>query len=210
VSKLRRAKPDVLLHTGYNPDITLFVRQAKEAGLKVGALIGHGAGYGQYDQLIEKLGPDVQFIFNVDSPASDLLDPKLLKVADAEKLIAEMGKRYTAETKIANMPVTVSIGFNNTWIFLTDVLPRAIKKYGGVDSEALRKAALETDIPDGGTLQGYGVKFNPPGDVMAGQNARAFPTVTQYVDKKVKVIFPVALKTAEPVLPLPASHSLGQ
>ena len=32
--KLRRAQPDVILHTGYNPDITLFLRQAKEAGLK--------------------------------------------------------------------------------------------------------------------------------------------------------------------------------
>jgi ABC-type branched-subunit amino acid transport system substrate-binding protein len=30
VSKLRRAQPDVILHTGYNPDITLFLRQAKE------------------------------------------------------------------------------------------------------------------------------------------------------------------------------------
>ena len=33
VTKLRRARPDVLLHVGYNPDITLFLRQAKEAGL---------------------------------------------------------------------------------------------------------------------------------------------------------------------------------
>ena len=55
------------------------------------------------------------------------------------------------------------MGFNNTWIFLTDVLPRAIKKYGGFDAEALRKAALETDIPVGGTMQGYGVKFFRPG-----------------------------------------------
>jgi branched-chain amino acid transport system substrate-binding protein len=46
VTKLRRAKADVILHTGYNPDITLFLRQAKEAGLKWQALIGHGAGYG--------------------------------------------------------------------------------------------------------------------------------------------------------------------
>ena len=30
VTKLRRAQADVLLHTGYNPDITLFLRQAKE------------------------------------------------------------------------------------------------------------------------------------------------------------------------------------
>ncbi|HZY12608.1 MAG TPA: ABC transporter substrate-binding protein, partial [Beijerinckiaceae bacterium] len=45
VTKLRRAQPDVILHTGYNPDITLFLRQSKEAGLKFQALIGHGAGY---------------------------------------------------------------------------------------------------------------------------------------------------------------------
>ena len=35
----------------------------------------------------------------------------------------------------------------------------------------LRKAALDTDIKVGGTIQGYGVKFNPPGHAMAGQNA---------------------------------------
>jgi len=34
VTKLKRARPDVILHTGYNPDITLFLRQAKEQGLK--------------------------------------------------------------------------------------------------------------------------------------------------------------------------------
>ena len=45
----------------------------------------------------------------------------------------------------------------------------------GRDAEAIRKAAMETDIPEGGTIQGYGVKFNPPGHPMAGQNARATP-----------------------------------
>ena len=55
VTKLRRAQPDVILHTGYNPDITLFLRQSKEAGLKFMAMIGHGAGYGQIDKLIETL-----------------------------------------------------------------------------------------------------------------------------------------------------------
>jgi ABC-type branched-subunit amino acid transport system substrate-binding protein len=50
VTKLR-ARPDVLLPTGYNPDITLFLRQAKEAGHKFQALVGHGAGCAQYDLL---------------------------------------------------------------------------------------------------------------------------------------------------------------
>ena len=42
VTKLKRARPDVILHTGYNPDITLFLRQSKEQALRWSALIGHG------------------------------------------------------------------------------------------------------------------------------------------------------------------------
>src|SRR5882672_10787348 len=30
VTKLKRGRPDVIFHTGYNPDITLFLRQARE------------------------------------------------------------------------------------------------------------------------------------------------------------------------------------
>src|ERR1700730_10893881 len=41
VTKLKRAQPDVIFHTGYNPDITLLMRQAREQGLKFGALVGH-------------------------------------------------------------------------------------------------------------------------------------------------------------------------
>ena len=53
VIKLKRERPDVVFHTGYNPDITLFLRQAREMGLRFSALIGHGAGYGVYDKLKE-------------------------------------------------------------------------------------------------------------------------------------------------------------
>ena len=209
VSKLRRARPDVLLHTGYNPDITLFMRQAKEAGLKVKALIGHGAGYGQYEQIAARLGPDINWVFNVDSPDPQLIDSKKLTVAGADELKAEMKKRFKAETGSDNPSNTIGIAFNNTWIFLSDVLPRAIRKHGGIDTEALRKAAAETDIPEGGTLQGYGVKFNPPGHEMANQNARSYPIVAQYVDGKTYVVYPIALKSADPVMPLPATHGLG-
>ena len=153
VTKLRRAQPDVILHTGYNPDITLFLRQAKEAGFKFMALIGHGAGYGQIDKLIETFGKDVNYFYNVDPVAAQLLDPKTLKPGVAD-LTAEMVKRYKAETGAQEVPPHTSMGFNNAWIFLTDVLPRAIKKHGGYDPEALRKAALETDIPEGGTDAG--------------------------------------------------------
>ena len=68
VTKLKRGRPDVIFHTGYNPDITLFLRQAREQGLRFSALIGHGAGYGVYDKLKEALGRDVNHFFNVDPP----------------------------------------------------------------------------------------------------------------------------------------------
>src|SRR5215211_15820 len=66
VTKLKRARPDVIFHTGYNPDITLFARQAREQGLKFAALVGHGAGYGVYAKLKEGLGGDVNYVFNTD------------------------------------------------------------------------------------------------------------------------------------------------
>jgi branched-chain amino acid transport system substrate-binding protein len=209
VSKLRRAQPDVILHTGYNPDITLFLRQSKEAGLKFQALIGHGAGYSQIDKLYETFKDDVNYLLDVDPVPAQLLDAKTLAPGLGD-LTAEMVKRYKAESGATEVPPHTSMGFNNTWIFLTDVLPRAIKKYGGWDAEALRKAALDTDIPVGGTTQGYGVKFFPPGTPMAGQNERSSPVVMQFVAGQTKVVWPTAIKTADPVFPFPKGHAYAK
>ena len=209
VTKLRRARPDVILHTGYNPDITLLLRQAKEQGLKFKALIGHGAGYAQIAKLTETFGTDVNYVFNVDPAAAQLLDPKTLKPGLGD-LTREMVKRYQAEKGLNEVPPHASMGFNHTWVFLSDVLPRAIKKYGGIDSEALRKAALDTDIPVGGTIQGYGVKFFPPGNKMAGQNERSSPVVMQYVNGRTYIAWPNAIRTTDPILPLPKGHPYAQ
>src|SRR5437764_10484686 len=78
VTKLKRARPDVIFHTGYNPDITLFMRQAREQGLKVGAIVGQGAGYGVYEKLKESLGPDANYLFNIDPISIWLTNPKSL------------------------------------------------------------------------------------------------------------------------------------
>ena len=148
VTKLRRAQPDVILHTGYNPDITLFLRQSKEAGLKWAALIGHGAGYGQIDKLIETFKDDVNYVYNVDPVAAQLLDPKSLKAGLGE-ITAEMVKRYKAETGGNEVPPHVSMGFNQAWIFLTDVLPRAIKKHGGYRSRGAAQGRARDRHPGG-------------------------------------------------------------
>jgi branched-chain amino acid transport system substrate-binding protein len=205
VTKLKRGRPDVILHTGYNPDITLFLRQAKEQGLKWSALIGHGAGYGQFDKLYATFKDDANYIYNVDPVAAQLLNPASLAPGLGD-ITKEMVRRYKADVKGDEVPTHVSMGFNQAWIFFTDVLPRAIKKHGGVDPEALRKAALETDIPPGGTIQGYGVKFFPPGHKMAGQNERSSPVVMQFIGNDTYVVWPGSIKTKEAVLPLPKGH----
>src|SRR5262245_3662419 len=209
VTKLRSQRPDVLFHTGYAPDITLFLRQAKEQGLRVKAYVGHGAGHSQIDKLKESFGvADIEAFHSVDPVASQLLDAKKLK-AGVGDLTAEMVKRYQKEFE-PNMDAKaiaphVSMGFNNLWILLNDVLPRAIQKHGGFGPDALAKAARETDIPEGGTMMGYGVKFLPEGNPMRGQNERAFPVVFQVHEGKFEVVFPKSVSTAAPILPLPAS-----
>ena len=208
VTKLKRGRADILLHTGYNPDITLFLRQAREQGLKFKGIIGHGAGYGQIGKLTETFGSDVNYFFNVDPVAAQLLDPKSLKPGLGD-LTKEMVKRYQAVKGPSDVPPHASMGFNQSWILFTDVLPRAIKKHGGIDPEALRKAANETDIPTGGTIQGYGVKFFPPGSPMAGQNERSSPVVMQYVNGRTYVAWPKAIRTTDPIFPFPKGHPYG-
>ncbi len=203
VTKLKRARPDVVFHTGYNPDITLLLRQAREQGLKFGALVGHGAGYGVYEKLKEGLGADVNYFFNTDPISiwltnSKTLDPKLPPVI---KMVGEEFDK--AKPGVAIRSAHVGMAASNTYLFFTSVLPVAIKKYGGVDPESLRKAALDLDIKEGGTMLGFGVKFPAEGAQMAGQNERSFPVVIQYIDDKSYVVWPKSQAMRDAVLPLP-------
>ena len=208
VTKLRSQRPEVLFHTGYNPDIALFLRQAKEQGLRVKVYVGHGAGHSQLAKLKETFGNEVEGFHTVDPPASQLIDPKKLKPGLGE-LTQEMLKRYkTFEPNIPPGQIAphVSMGFNNMWILLNDVLPRAIQKHGGFGPDALAKAARETDIPEGGTMQGYGVKFHPADHAMAGQNMRAIAAVYQVIDGELKHVYPpVIASVSNPPVVLPAS-----
>src|SRR5271166_538830 len=93
VTKLKRGQPDVIFHTGYNPDITLFLRQARELGLKFSTLIGHGAGYGVYSKLKETVGADANYFFNVDPISIWQTNQKSLK-PELLPIIKEVGDAY--------------------------------------------------------------------------------------------------------------------
>jgi branched-chain amino acid transport system substrate-binding protein len=204
VTKIKRSGADVISHAGYNPDITLFLRQARENGLRFKMLFGAGAGYSQLDKLRQTFGKDIDNFCNIDPVPAQLLDPAKLApgLGDLTKVMVE---RFKAKTGATEVPPHCSMGFNQTWILLNSVLPIAKDKYGGFDPEAVRKAALDVDIPPGGTIQGYGVKFFKPGTPMSGQNERSTPVVMQNAGERITVVWPTNIRTQDPVFPLPKS-----
>ncbi len=208
VTKIKRARADVISHAGYNPDITLFLRQARESGLRFKMLFGAGAGYSQLDKLRATFGTDIDNFCNIDPVPAQLLDPAKLAPGMGE-LIKTMVSRYQAKTGATDVPPHCSMGFNQTWVLLNNVLPVAKEKYGSFEPEAIRKAALDVDIPAGGTIQGYGVKFFPPGTPLSGQNERSTPVVMQNAGEHISVVWPTNIRTRDPVFPLPKGSTYG-
>jgi branched-chain amino acid transport system substrate-binding protein len=204
IMKLKSAKPDAILHTGYFPDVVLFSRQARELGLKTKAIEGHGAGHANLPKLAEAAGGELMnYCFNVDPAPAQLLDRSKLAPGVGD-IVGEFLKRYEEKFKDSNPPTHATQGFGHAWILLNDVLPLALKKYGDLSPDSIRKASLDIDIPEGATPCGYGVKFSPPPHKMAGQNLRSYPVVVQSVNGKLGIAWPAALQTAKPVIPLPA------
>jgi branched-chain amino acid transport system substrate-binding protein len=78
VTKIKRSGADVISHAGYNPDITLFLRQARENGLRFKMLFGAGAGYSQLDKLRATFGKDIDNFCNIDPVPAQLLDPSAI------------------------------------------------------------------------------------------------------------------------------------
>src|SRR5712691_2128516 len=128
VTKLKRAKADVISHAGYNPDITLLLRQARENGFHFNMLFGNGAGYSQLDKLRATFGADIDNFCNFDPVPAQLLDPSKLGPGIGD-LINTMVARYQAKTGATDVPPHRSMGFNQTWVLLNNVLPVAKEKY---------------------------------------------------------------------------------
>src|SRR4051794_6844436 len=176
VTKLKRAKADVISHAGYNPDITLLLRQARESGLKFKMLFGNGAGYSQLDKLRATFGADIDNFCNIDPVPAQLLDAAKLApgIGDLTKI---MITRYKEKTGATDVPPHCSMGFNQTWLPLNNVLPVAKEKYGGFYSQGIPKAGLGVDIPPGGPIHGHRVKIYRPPPPLSRPNQTPTPAV---------------------------------
>jgi branched-chain amino acid transport system substrate-binding protein len=194
VMRFKAQGPDVIIATSYLEDGLLFWRQAKEANLNVKAFIGTGACHGMPDWA-KTFGDEANYIFNID-PAVGInpgaLNPK------TKAVLKEFQDKFNK--KFGHLPAThASLGFVGAQVLFEEVLPKA----GKVDPEAIRKAALTVDIPKGGTIFGFGVKFAPPAHPAAGQNLLAHPALMQWLEQQMSVVYPVEFGVKKPLIPLP-------
>ncbi|MCP4386192.1 MAG: amino acid ABC transporter substrate-binding protein [Hyphomicrobiales bacterium] len=203
VERIAADEIDVVIHAAYYPDVVRFVRKLEGAGVSLAALIGQGGGYSHIDQLEADLGTvAVNYLSNVDPATVQLIDPAAL-TPEQDAVVDSFVARWRAEEGPGEIPSHASTGYNATWVLLTEVLLRATANHGGSGPDAMRAAALEIDIPEGGTIQGYGVKFAGADSLVPGQNTRAFPVVMQYHDGETHIVWPPELATEAPVVPRP-------
>ena len=210
ILKMKAARPEVICNAGYAPDIILFQKQIRELGVKVKGMLGEGTMYNDNPGMVKALGKEAaNFLHNVDICPLQLIDPKKLTPENRglqEEFMKRALKKYNDPNPMGHYTYT----YSSTWFLLNNVLPLAIEKFGGITPDAVRQAAMQIDIPDGQTMMWYGLKFQPPESEFAGQNMRAFPVVTQWIDGKQNIVFPEALRVIDPVFPLPSGHPLGK
>ena len=191
VMKLKAAQPHIIVATSYLNDAILFWRQARELKLNVKAMIGCGGGHGTKDAA-DALGNDINYIFNVDITQPRNTNEKFCPG------ITDYSNRYQ---KIFGYPP--KSGHSLRAYMGVTVLWDVIKRAKSMDPEAIRKAALETDIPEGTTPTGWGVKFAPPGHPSMGTDLRAKPIVMQWFNQDQYAVWPAAAAVKEMVIPLP-------
>jgi len=175
IMKLKAAKPDVVLMTGYVNDTHLFWRQCREMDFNFAALLENGAVIG-HPEWHKAFGKDVNGTMTLAMlPVSPtILNPK---TRDLQKdVLARFAKKFNAPSPGA-LRFT---GFEAAYLLFNDVLPLA----GSLDPEKVREAALKIDRSWKDSILGVGAKFAPPGHPMAGQNLQSTNFVQQWQNEK--------------------------
>jgi branched-chain amino acid transport system substrate-binding protein len=192
ILKLKSLKPDIIHGTPYTQDAILFWKQAKEHDLNVKAVVHTGAvGFGSPD-FGKAYGKDADGVLALLEPIG--LNPDVLS-AEAGKWQSEVDRRY--EQKYGEPPP----GAAQLSIAGMYILKLVLEKAGSLDPDKIRQAALSLDIPVGGALMGWGVKFQEN-----GQNANEIVQhyMNQWQNGKLVTVWPEKYATApQKFTPLP-------
>jgi len=122
------------------------------------------------------------------------LDPKLTPP------LKEVTERY--KSKYGDYPdLHAMSAFTGAWVLYNYILPKAA---GSTDPDAVRTAAQQVDIPEGGTHMGWGVKYAGEGHPMQGTNLKAFNVMMQWQNGLNYCVWPKKYAEREMIsVPLP-------
>jgi len=173
VLRAKKFAPDVWISAGYVVDTNLLLRTSREQNFKPSVTIL--VGVGDTNETLNAIGAESLNGVIVVSYPRQQINPKFGPGA------ADLAKAYEAKYKV---PPVATSGTNGYVGML--VLARAIDAAGGATSyKEVIAAAKKLDLPIGTFPNGYGVKFD---DNM--QNTRAMPTLSQWQDGKVVIVYP--------------------
>ncbi len=191
VLDLKSSEPDVFYCISHMNDSILMQKTMKELDFNPPLVMGTTGGHGTQD-FVQAVGEAADGVFAAGIPNG--VNPEKMR-PEIKELYDEVVARYK-EKRNKDVDVNVFNGFNGAYIFLTEVLPK-VEEFTG---DGFREAALKVDVAEGGTLNGYGVKFAGPDAPNAGQNDRAFAAVMQWQDGKLYTVYPENIGFKDPIL----------
>ncbi len=178
VQRLRGAGAQVVLHTGFQNDITLFFRAMQEASWLPRMVVGAGAGY-SLAETASAIGHVFDGTLNVDFPQFEVNDRA---APGARRFVEDYRRRYGSEPRSGHSLASL-VGARAC----LDAMQRA----GGLERDKLRPALLATDIAEGSTANGWGIRFDEK-----GQNTRAQPALLQWQGGRLLTVGPQAAAVA--------------
>jgi len=177
IAQARQLQPDLWVSVGYPNEAIEMARQMKASNYLPKVFIHNGVSI---DEFLAASGKDGDYAFGMS-----LYEPTLKTKGNAEFV-----KAFEAKYK-------VTPGYYSAFSYGgATVMEEAVKKAGSVDQEKLRAvlATLETD-----TIMGHH-KVDPQTGKQVGQTG----LLIQVRDGKREIVMPEALKTKDPVVPMPA------
>lgn len=177
ILRVKRARPDVWMQTGYVPDTNLLLKTAKEQGFRPPAILLTGTG-----DTVETADAAGDFIEGVLVVAYAWADVSEKYSPGTQAFMAAYRKAHNRDP-IAPQTMAAYSGMK--------ILLETVQAAGSTDPARVRAAALTLDKPFYSYTGGYGAKFD---DKM--QNIRAFPTVIQWQGRKQVTVFPPEARPA--------------
>jgi branched-chain amino acid transport system substrate-binding protein len=184
IEQLKSAEVDVLYAVGGITDAILLVRQSDELGFNPDLIVGNGAGFSDKG-FVKGAGDAANGVVVADAVPLHISDDVLNE--DLSPKYSEFTKSF--ENEIGYEPLThATLGYAGAMVLFQEVLPNA----DPADVESLVKAAKAVDVQPGGTVAGFGVKFDE-----TGQNERAGWYFMQYQDQKLVAVAPDEFAASE-------------